>query len=146
MCERWLWCLLPLKSGRNRCLFLSCGFRCVSAAIYQRSREGHARFKLGYGSLTLFLAIRSCNGDVSWPAMLVLKTKLISFIASQWKKSSIREKLGGKTMYVTCDNLCFKLTRDEDEMHAKHAASSSCIVHHHDSWRYRYHASMPSLP
>ena len=40
----------------------------------------------------------SCNAS---------KTKLISFIVSQWKKPNIREKLGGKTMYVTCDNTCF---------------------------------------
>ena len=33
--------------------------------------------------------------------------KLISFIVSQ------RERLGGKTLYVTCNNLCFKVTRDD---------------------------------
>ena len=46
----------------------------------------------------------SCNGS---------KTKLISFLVSQWKKSSMRKKLGGKTMYGTCDSLCFRITRDD---------------------------------
>lgn len=67
----------------------------------------------------------SCNAS---------KTKLISFIVSQWKKPNMREKLGGKVMYVTCDDLCFRLTRDdvieEDDLKTSQEEADTRVIFH----------------
>ena len=71
-----------LKSWRNRFLFLSSGLVlivnalmwflvCIHSYLSKEQRGPCEVQKLGYVLLTLFLVTRSCNGDVSCPAMLV---------------------------------------------------------------------------
>jgi hypothetical protein len=67
------------------------------------------------------------------------KTTLIKFLCDEWRKPPYLEKLGEKEMYVTCEDRCIKLTRNDakeaDELvtsqeeadtrmllHAKHAS------------------------
>ena len=69
------------------------------------------------------------------------KTNLIKFLVDEWKTDARRERLNDKTLYVTCAQACFKLTRENCEevqeltssqeeadtrllLHAKHAAES----------------------
>ena len=116
----------------------------------QLSIKGAERTMRGADTGIRFTNIIPGHKILQWRRLLscnASKTKLISFIVSPWKKSTLREKLGGKTMYVTCDDLCFRLTRDEvleegdlktcqEEadtrviFHAKHAAPhvSSIII------------------
>ena len=46
----------------------------------------------------------------------------------------MREKLRGKTMYVTCDNLCFRLTCDdvteEDNLNTSQEEADSRVIFH----------------
>ncbi|KAG0710027.1 hypothetical protein GWK47_023672 [Chionoecetes opilio] len=39
------------------------------------------------------------------------KASLIKFLVEEWKKPQHREKLEGKELYVTCEQLCFKITK-----------------------------------
>lgn len=43
------------------------------------------------------------------------KASLIKFLVNEWKGSNLRNKLEEKVMYVTCEQLCFKLTKDKWE-------------------------------
>ncbi|KAG0717882.1 hypothetical protein GWK47_053560 [Chionoecetes opilio] len=69
------------------------------------------------------------------------KASLIKFLVEEWKKPQHREKLEGKELYVTCEQLCFKITKEQWEeapelkssqeeadtrllLHALHAAES----------------------
>lgn len=75
------------------------------------------------------------------------KMKLISFLAKMWQEPHVRRTLGEKLLYVTCDDLCYKIhheevteeielrsTQEEADtrviLHAKHAAAymSSVII------------------
>eukprot|EP00745_Piridium_sociabile_P027749 TRINITY_DN44663_c0_g1_i3.p1 TRINITY_DN44663_c0_g1~~TRINITY_DN44663_c0_g1_i3.p1 ORF type:complete len:1606 (-),score=395.32 TRINITY_DN44663_c0_g1_i3:590-5317(-) len=38
------------------------------------------------------------------------KSSLIKFLVEQWKQPDHRKKLNGKTMYVTCEETCFRMT------------------------------------
>ena len=40
------------------------------------------------------------------------KTSLIIFLIEQWKLAKNRAKLQGKALYVTCGEICYKLTKD----------------------------------
>ena len=69
------------------------------------------------------------------------KTSLIKFLVEEWKRPEHRDKLQVKTLYVTCEEVCFKITKDQWEevtqlrssqeeadtrmlLHALHAAES----------------------
>ena len=69
------------------------------------------------------------------------KASLIKFLVEEWKAPQHREKLEGKELYVTCEQLCFKITKEQWEeapelkssqeeadtrllLHALHAAES----------------------
>ncbi|KAG0729340.1 hypothetical protein GWK47_003505 [Chionoecetes opilio] len=43
------------------------------------------------------------------------KGKFIKFLVEEWKKPQHREKLEGKELYVTCEQLCFKITKEQWE-------------------------------
>ncbi|KAG0725232.1 hypothetical protein GWK47_039008 [Chionoecetes opilio] len=43
------------------------------------------------------------------------KASLIKFLVEEWKKPQHREKLEGKELYVTCEQLCFKITKEQWE-------------------------------
>ncbi|KAG0725640.1 hypothetical protein GWK47_038207 [Chionoecetes opilio] len=38
-----------------------------------------------------------------------------NFLVEEWKKPQHREKLEGKELYVTCEQLCFKITKEQWE-------------------------------
>ena len=104
----------------------------------------------GAGSGIRFTNIVPGHKIKQWRRLLscgASKTKLISFIVEQWEQPKMREKVGEKSLYVTCDHLCFRLTCDsvnevealktsQEEAdtrvisHAKHAAlqASSIII------------------
>lgn len=83
----------------------------------QLSIKGAERATRGSGTGIRFTNTIPCHKILQSCRRLLFcnasKTKLISFIFSQWKKPNMREKLDGKVMYVTCDDLCFRLTRDD---------------------------------
>lgn len=43
------------------------------------------------------------------------KTSLIKFLVEQWKLPTNRSKLQDKVLYVTCEELCYKLTKEDFE-------------------------------
>lgn len=43
------------------------------------------------------------------------KTSLIKFLAEEWKRQQYREKLNGKTLYVTRECQCWKITEEGSE-------------------------------
>lgn len=43
------------------------------------------------------------------------KASLIKFLVEEWKWPEHRDKLQGKTLYVTCEEVCFKITKDQWE-------------------------------
>ena len=69
------------------------------------------------------------------------KASLIKFLVNEWKESRLREKLQDKELYATCEQECFRMTKDKWEeattltstheeadtrlfLHALHAAES----------------------
>ena len=42
-------------------------------------------------------------------------TSLIKFLAEEWKRKQYREKLNGKTLYITCECQCWKVTEEGSE-------------------------------
>ncbi|XP_068232399.1 uncharacterized protein [Palaemon carinicauda] len=103
----------------------------------QLSIKGAERAIRGSESGICFTNIIPGHKILQWRRLLscnASKTKLISFLVSQWKKSSMREKLGGKTMYVTCDNLCFRLTRndviEEDSLKTSQEEADTRVIFH----------------
>ncbi|KAG0727608.1 hypothetical protein GWK47_034280 [Chionoecetes opilio] len=106
--------------------------------VYQQlSIKGAERTSRGAETGIRFTNIIPGHKIQQWRRLLscgASKTKLISLIASQWKKPNMREKLGGKTLYVTCDNLCFRLTRDnvieEDELKTSQEEADTRVIFH----------------
>ena len=43
------------------------------------------------------------------------KANLVRFLVEEWKQAKHREKLQNKVLYVTCDDLCYKLTTEHCE-------------------------------
>ena len=43
------------------------------------------------------------------------KTTLIRFLVEQWKGPQQREKLQEKVLYVTCEQLCFRIAKEQCE-------------------------------
>ena len=43
------------------------------------------------------------------------KANLLRFLVEEWKKAKHREKLQNEVLYVTCDELCHKLTMEHCE-------------------------------
>ncbi|KAJ8416846.1 hypothetical protein AAFF_G00327240 [Aldrovandia affinis] len=43
------------------------------------------------------------------------KASLIGFLVEEWKGPKQREKLKDKALYVTCEQLCFKITKEQWE-------------------------------
>jgi hypothetical protein len=41
------------------------------------------------------------------------KSSFIKFLLEEWKATQHREKLEGKELYVTCEQLCFKCTKGQ---------------------------------
>ncbi|KAK3741541.1 hypothetical protein QZH41_002925 [Actinostola sp. cb2023] len=107
------------------------------------------------GSGILFTNIAPGHKIQQWRRLLACsasKTHLINFLAHDWQKPEIREKLGDKELYVTCREMCFRITKDSCErieplassqeeadtrmlLHAYHAAPDfeSVVVHADDT-------------
>ena len=79
---------------------------------------------------------------IQWRRLLrssASKTALITFLCQTWKSHLYREKLGSKVLLITCQDQCFKVTKDDSEavddltsfqeagtcmlLHAKHASA-----------------------
>ena len=62
------------------------------------------------------------------------KNKLTSFLAENWKDQQKREKLGNRVMFVTCGDLCLKLTHDSwqevDELKSSHEEADTRLLLH----------------
>lgn len=100
--------------------------------IYRGSNEGIS-----------FSDIRPAHKIMNWRRLLACsqtKEKLVVFLAESWKHETNIEKLGNRTLYVTCGEKCLVLTRDRWKfvqalecshkeadtrmfLHAKHAAT-----------------------
>ncbi|KAG0718960.1 hypothetical protein GWK47_051476 [Chionoecetes opilio] len=98
-------------------------------------------------SKTFNLGTTSSSGE---SYSVVPPTRQVSSVpVEEWKKPQHREKFEGKELYVTCEQLCFKITKEQWEeapelkssqeeadtrllLHALHAAESGYkSVHHH---------------
>ena len=77
------------------------------------------------------------------------KTELVRFLVDQWKQKQYREKLRNKTLYVTEEETCWKISSTEERvvtelrsnqeeadtrmvLHAKHAGGK-CVIHSEDT-------------
>lgn len=106
--------------------------------VYQQlSIKGAERSMRGSETGIRFTNIIPGHKILQWRRLLscnASKTKLIRFIVGQWKKSNMREKLGEKTMYVTCDDLCFRLTRgdviEEDGLKTSQEEADTRVIFH----------------
>ena len=119
--------------------------------VYQEtSIKAAERTLRGSESGLCFTNISSGHRIQQWRRLLscgISKTKLISFIVDKWKEPHNRKKLHEKVLYVTCGDLCYRISLDEiteednlrtsqEEadtriiLHAKHAAPpmSSIII------------------
>lgn len=88
----------------------------------------------------------------SWSKFLALpsnKTEVVKFLVAEWKKTEMRDKLSGKTLYVTCQSECWKLDPTSVELvtelqsnqeeadtrmllHTQHAINEGPVVIHAD--------------
>ena len=60
-----------------------------------------------------FKTIRAGHKIKNWRRLLTCtetKNKFTKFLADSWQEPSRREKLCGQTMFVACQEWCFKLT------------------------------------
>ncbi|KAG0721774.1 hypothetical protein GWK47_000638 [Chionoecetes opilio] len=91
-------------------------------------------------SRTFNLGTTSSSGE-SYSVVPPTRQVSSQFLVEEWKKPQHREKLEGKELYVTCEQLCFKITKEQWEeapelkssqeeadtrllLHALHAAES----------------------
>ena len=76
------------------------------------------RVNRGSDTGVLFTTIMPGHKIKNWRRLLTYtssKSKLIAFLAHDWKSTQIRDKLGSKVMYMTCMEKCFKLTKETAE-------------------------------
>jgi len=72
------------------------------------------------------------------------KKSLIKFLTNEWKQEKYRQKLLDKTLFIACEDVCIKLSRDGEEsvpelgstqeeaetrllLHASHAAYQALL-------------------
>ena len=62
------------------------------------------------------------------------KTNLIKFLVQEWKKQEQRNKLGSKILYVTCEDLCFKISQENwceiVELESSHEEADTRLLLH----------------
>ncbi len=109
----------------------------------EESIKAAERVNRGSNEGISFSEIRPAHKIMNWRRLLACsqtKEKLVVFLAESWKHETNREKLGNRTLYVTCGEKCLVLTRDRWKfvqalecsheeadtrmfLHAKHAAT-----------------------
>lgn len=114
----------------------------VFDVYHDQSIKAAERAHRGSEDGVAFTKIMAGHKIHNWRRLLACtdsKTKLNTFLAENWKEQEKREKLGSRTMFVTCGNICIKLTSEgwqevddlksnQEEadtrifLHAKHAA------------------------
>ena len=62
------------------------------------------------------------------------KTQLIQFLSEEWRKERYREKLTGKNLFVTANNLCFEISSGgfrirEDLKSSQEEADTRMLLH-----------------
>ena len=102
------------------------------------------RYNRGSATALQYKNIAGGHHIQQWKKMMCSscnKTSLITFLVQMWKQPKSREKLQGKSLYVTCEEDCFKISKDnwkevselqstQEEadtrllLHALHAANS----------------------
>ena len=62
------------------------------------------------------------------------KASLIKFLLKEWKRPEHRDELQGKTLYVTCEEVCFKIPKDQWEeitqLRCSQEEADTCMLLH----------------
>lgn len=62
------------------------------------------------------------------------KNSLIKFLVAEWKHPQYRQLLHGKTLYMTCEETCYKLTKEKceevTELHSTHEEADTRLLLH----------------
>ena len=62
------------------------------------------------------------------------KTEVVTFLLSQWKTEQFRSKLGQRLLYVTEENLCWKIRLHDSELvpalESSHEEADTHIILH----------------
>ena len=106
--------------------------------VYQNiSIKSAERAIRGDGSGIRFTSLAPGHKMKQWRAFLKMsdnKNKLIQFLVEQWKGKKTRATLGNKTLYVTCGQECFKLTKDVvepvHELQCNHEEADTRLLFH----------------
>ena len=68
------------------------------------------------------------------PSVSSNKTELVWFLVGQWKQKQYREKLHNKTLYVTEEETCWKISSSEEmvvpELRSNQEETDTCMVLH----------------
>ena len=92
----------------------------VAFDVYRESYiKDTERVNRGAGSGVRFNNISAGHRIKQWRSFLSEahnKTMLIEFIAEEWKSNDSKAMIGNKTLYVTCGEKCWKITRCETSL------------------------------
>ena len=62
------------------------------------------------------------------------KTSLISFLVREWKTTKYKKRLGNKTLFLTCEDKCYKITGNStlevDELRSTHEEADGRLLLH----------------
>ena len=98
---------LKTRAGSNRTNMVFDMYKDISiknAERQERSDSGVLLGSISAGQMIFrWMSILRCSSA---------KTAIIKFLCDEWKKPSYLTKLGGKVMYITCQEDCFKIDRE----------------------------------
>ena len=106
----------------------------------RKMRGSYSGIKVTY--ITEKQILRQCN---KFLGQTCNKTSLVSFLVREWKTTNYREKLGNKTLFLTCEDKCYKITGDStlevDELRSTHGeADGRLLLHANHSAKEGYQA------
>ena len=86
--------------------------------VYRETSIKHAeRCNQGSSTAIQYRNIAGSHNIQQWSKFLCSscnnKSSLIKFILEQWKLQTYREKLHDKSLYVTCEGVCYKMTKND---------------------------------
>ena len=98
--------VLNIECQRNDVIFDCYGEMSIKNA--ERLKRTAGSEGLTYQNIFPTYPIKSWNKILSVPKN---KTEVVTFLLSQWKTEHFRSKLGQRLLYVTEENLCWKISR-----------------------------------
>ena len=106
-------------------------FLCLSWNFNERCNRGATNPIIQYKKITGGHTIQQWRKLLCSPGN---KTSLIKFLVQEWKMPVHRKKLGGKILYATCEEKCYRMTTDDwteaSELHSTQEEADTRLLLH----------------